>query len=534
MIYYTKFFKGDGNIKIKAILTKPMVLLFLSAVLSALPLTFSNLFLLSWVSFIPLFYVLITKSGDKPRYAIARGLLYGFIYHICVYYWFIWFYPLDYVNLTKGASVAVVCLAWFGISVVHGVLWCIPFLCCCFVKKITHNKLFLSTTAIVGIIAAQKITALGELSFPWTRVSLGQYKATAIIQSVSVFGSDGLDMLILFVNAFLTLFIVYKNKKRILACAAALLLFFANLSFGIIRLNKPIQGKDFTIMTVQASIPQDEKWDSDGDKICLEAYTALTKKNFTDKVDLILWPESAVPKIYTSEKSLKPYKKLSQEFNTPILAGIILRSNKVNTNNTLLINGDGLKATYTKRQMVPFGEYMPYKALLSKLFPVLTNLNIIEDDYIAGTNANIMDVNGSKIGNVICFESIYPYLTRQSVLDGAELMVEATNDSWLETSPAMYQHLAHGVFRSVENGRYIIRSANSGISAVIDSRGNIKSHIDINKQGTITDTVQLYSQQTIYNKFGNLIFIIVLIITVICYLILAAKHIIKQKHKHKH
>lgn len=518
--------------KIKGIKPLPSVLLLFSAVLSALPLTFSSLFLLSWVSFIPLFFVLIKRSGDKLRYAFARGFLYGFIYHICIYYWFVWFYPLDYVNLTKGASIAVVCLAWFGISAIHGVLWCIPFLCCHFVKKITDNKLFLCTTAVVGIMIAQKITALGELSFPWARVSLGQYKATAIIQSVSVFGIDGLDMLILFTNALLTLFIVCKTKKRIISGAAALLLFCVNLGFGFIRLNGQPQGKDFTIMTVQASISQDEKWDSDGDKTCLNAYTNLTNENITDEVDLILWPESAVPKIYTSEKSLKPYKKLSKELNTPILAGIILRSNKVNTNNTLLIDDTGLKATYTKRQMVPFGEYMPYQKLLSKLFPVLTNLNIIEDDYIAGTSASIMEVDGGKIGNVICFESIYPYLARQSVLDGAELIVEATNDSWLKDSPAMYQHLAHGVFRSVENGRYIIRSANSGISAIIDSRGNIISQLAINKQGVITDTVQFCSQQTVYNKTGDLVFIIALILSFIFYLVFAAKHVAQTKHKH--
>ena len=166
---------------VKKVVEKPFLLLIFSAVLSALPFTFSSLFLLSWVSFVPFFYVIIKASADKLLRILGRGFLFGFLYHACIYYWFIWFYPLDYVNLTNGASVAVVALAWFGISMVHGVLWCLPFIGCHFAKKVYDNKIFLSLVGIIGIIAAQKITALGELSFPWARISLGQYKATALI-----------------------------------------------------------------------------------------------------------------------------------------------------------------------------------------------------------------------------------------------------------------------------------------------------------------------------------------------------------------
>ncbi len=510
--------------KTKNLLTKPFSLLFFSAVLSALPLTFSNLFLLSWVSFVPFFYVITTKSHDKLRYAIGRGFLFGFVFHICIYYWFLWFYPIDYVKLDSTASIAVVCLAWFGISAVHGALWCIPFVFCHIVSRLTQNKLFISCVAILGSIAAQKLTALGELSFPWVRVSLGQYKATALIQLASVFGADGVDMLILLVNALLVLALLCKSKRRLIAIVSVAILFFANLGFGLVKINQSTNGSPINIMTVQASVPTDEKWASNGDKICLEAYTSLTKENIADTVDLVLWPESAVPKIYKNAGALKDYKKLSKEIDAPILAGIILRTASGNTNNAILINKDEPIISYTKRQMVPFGEYMPYQKLLSRLFPALTQLNIIEDDYISGSDSVIMSVKDGKLGNIICFESIYPSLTRQSVLDGAELMVELTNDSWLETSPAMYQHLAHGVFRSIESGRYLVRSANSGISAVIDNHGNIKSLLGINEQGAITETVHFNSKQTIYTKMGNVLFPTFATITIIWFIILLFKH----------
>lgn len=517
--------------KFKKFITKPTVLIIISAILSALPLTFSSLFWLSWVSFVPLFYVIITASGDRFRYAIGRGFLFGFIYHICIYYWFLWFYPLDYVNLTDGSSVAVVLLAWFGISAVHGALWCIPTVFCHIVSKTSKNPCLLSAVAILGILAAQKLTEIGELSFPWARVSLGQYKATALIQSASLFGIDGVDMLLLTFNALLALAFLYPPKKRTVAAIVAVFIFCSNLGFGLVRINQAQNGNEFTVMTVQASVPQDEKWDSDGDTICYDVYSQLTKENITDDVDIVLWPESAVPKVYKSEKSLKQYKKLSDEIGAPILAGILLKSDKYNTNNSLLVDKDGVKATYTKRQLVPFGEYMPYQKTLSKLFPFLTQLNIIEDDYISGDSTAVMQLDGGAIGNIICFESIYPELTRQSVLDGANLMVEITNDSWLKDSPAMYQHLAHGVFRSVENGRYLVRSANSGISAVIDSRGNVINELDINERGVIIDKVSFCKEETLYTKTGNILFPLCVGAVLIWYLILLIKYMInKRKH----
>lgn len=518
------FKKGAKAVKIKSVLTRPFFLLFFSAVLSALPLTFSGAFLLSWVSFVPLFYVITTNRGDKFRQALGRGFLFGFIYHVCIYYWFIWFYPLDYVNFSNGASIAFVILAWFGISALHGTLWCIPFVGCYLASKLVKNKLFLSVVAILGIIAAQKLTAVGELSFPWARVSLGQYKATSLIQLAAIFGIDGVDILLLLVNALITLGMVYPPKKRVVVATCAFTLFLGNWVFGLVRLNtNDVCGKEFTILTAQASVPQNEKWSSKGDKICYDIYTALTKQNITEGVDLIIWPESAIPVIYEGDETLDQYETFSQEMNTPILAGIILGNAQYNTNNTVLIDHEGLKSTYTKRQLVPFGEYMPYASVLSRAFPMLTELNIVEDDYLAGTDSAIMEINGGKIGNIICFESTYQSLTRQSTLDGAELMIEATNDSWLETSPAMYQHLAHGTFRSIENGRYLVRSANSGISAVIDDKGNIKSTLGINERGAIVDTVQFNTKQTLYTKIGNVISPSLAAITLIWFVILLLK-----------
>ena len=116
-----------------------------------------------------------------------------------------------------------------------------------------------------------------------------------------------------------------------------------------------------------------------------------------------------------------------------------------------------------------------------------------------------MEYQGNKIGTVICFESIFPELVRKSVRDGAELLVIVTNDSWYEDSPAVWQHLAHATFRSVENGRATVRCANSGVSAFIDGKGKILSQLGPLEQGTLTDTVSFSEETTLYSLVGDFV-----------------------------
>ena len=184
----------------------------------------------------------------------------------------------------------------------------------------------------------------------------------------------------------------------------------------------------------------------------------------------------------------------------------MLKSNKKHTNNATLITKDGVIANYSKRHLVPFGEHVPYEPILTKIFPFLGQINVLSEDYIAGTGSEIMTINGGKVGNIICFESIYPEISRTTTLDGAQLLIETTNDSWLEDSPAMTQHLAHGVFRSIENGRFLVRGANSGISAVIDTRGKVKNMLPVDYCGTLTDTVYFCDETTLYTKTGDILF----------------------------
>jgi len=128
---------------------------------------------------------------------------------------------------------------------------------------------------------------------------------------------------------------------------------------------------------------------------------------------------------------------------------------------------------------------------------------MLSSDLAAGSGAQIMKTEQGNYGCIICYESIFPHLVRESVGEGAQMLVILTNDSWYEDSPAVWQHLAHAVFRSVENARSTVRCANSGVSALIDSRGRIIKELGPLEQGTVSGTLSFSEETTLYTTLGR-------------------------------
>lgn len=488
-----------------SVFRKNRVLLLLSALFAALPLTFPSLFLLSWVAFVPFFQVILRESGKGTFWkAVGRGIFFGFFYHAFVYFWFLWMYPMDFVGMNGAESVFVVLLAWLGISFFHGVLFSLPTLLCHMVSKKIRNRPFLLFTAVFGILLAERITEFSALAFPWVRISLGQYRVPVLIQFASVFGIEGVDLLILSVSALLALAIVSEKKGRLGSLSLAAGVFCGNLIFGLVLLSVPSGGESMTVTAVQGCILAEEQWS--GNSSALETYTELTEENVAEDCELVVWPEGAVPvNLYGSESLQNYYKELSAKIDTPILMGCFWRLDGKSANGAVLLDEDGLSEAYIKRHLVPFGEYMPYRDVLSRALPVLTEINALEEDMAEGTESVLMQTEKGKIGAVICFESVFPELVSESVREGAELLVIITNDGWYKDSPGVWQHLAHAVFRSVENGRSTVRCASSGVSAFIDGKGRVQCELGPLERGTLTDTVTFSDTTTVYTAVGRVL-----------------------------
>ena len=485
------------------IFQKPYALLTLSALCAALPLTMPSLFLLSWVSFVPFFLVILRCSGEgKCRSALARGVFFGFLYHALVYFWFLWLYPLDFAGLDPLASVFVVLLAWLGISLLHGALFAIPTLLCHAVSRKIRNRPFLLFTATIGILMAEWIPTLSDLAFPWVRLSLGHYKTPILIQFASVFGIYGVDFLLLVFSALLALALLSVGKKRKIALVlSAVVLFSSNLLFGALRLSNVREGERMTVSSVQGCVLSGEKWSGQS---VLDTFVDLSRK--APESDLILWPESAVPvNLATYSDLLEEYQSLSAELDAPLMMGCFWKLDGKTSNSVIYLDEASVSDVYSKRHLVPFGEKMPYRPILSRLFPVLEEINMLSSDLAEGEGSVLIESEKGKLGSIICFESLFPELTRQSVKDGAEMIILVTNDSWYKDSPGVWQHLAHAVFRSVENSRSTARCANSGVSAFIDSRGRIKSLLGPLEKGVLTDSVSFSEERTFYTMVGDLL-----------------------------
>jgi apolipoprotein N-acyltransferase len=171
-------------------------------------------------------------------------------------------------------------------------------------------------------------------------------------------------------------------------------------------------------------------------------------------------------------------------------------------NRAYLVSGRGMVAAwYDKMQLVPFGEYVPLRSLLGSIVNRVVNGF---GDMFPGRTQTIFSVNGARLGTLICYESIFPNLARSAVKDGANILVNITNDAWYGESSAPYQLLAMAAMRSVETKVPMVRVANTGISAVIDPVGRITARTPLFTRGTETELVRWRPEQTLYARFGDL------------------------------
>ena len=161
------------------------------------------------------------------------------------------------------------------------------------------------------------------------------------------------------------------------------------------------------------------------------------------------------------------------------------------------------ETVYSKRHLVPFGEYVPMRALVTALIPPLSELSMTADDLSAGDGTEIFELSEGNIGSLICFDSIYETLAMESVRDGAELICLSTNDSWFTDSRALNMHNAQAKLRAIENDRYVLRAANTGISCIISPKGEMEETIEPLNDGYVIGEVELREGRTVYNIIGN-------------------------------
>ncbi|MEE4279441.1 MAG: apolipoprotein N-acyltransferase [Halieaceae bacterium] len=260
----------------------------------------------------------------------------------------------------------------------------------------------------------------------------------------------------------------------------------------------PASPEPLSVALYQPNIPLERKWDRSAYAEILAQYEQAVRPMFAR--DLILWPESAIPRLYAGARAfLDPIAQRADVTDTTLITGIPTRDEDGRLYNSIMALGLG-SGVYHKQRLVPFGEYVPLEEWLRGLidFFDLPMSNFTR----GGAKQQPLQAGNHRVAPLICYEIVYPELVARSARR-SELLVTISNDTWFGASIGPLQHLQMARMRALENGRYLLRGTNNGVSAIIDHRGSIIARTPQFEEATLTGEAQVMLGHTPFTSFGS-------------------------------
>ena len=462
-----------------------------------------------------------TENGVRPEKPFGSAFFFGAGFFVPLYSWLTALYPFDAFGFTPAQGIFVVAAGVFGISALHSLLLALSYSLLRFAPR---NTLLLPVIAASCHMAAEWLMAQGTLAFPWGIAAVGQYRFLPLLQNVSLFGSEFITLVMCMFAASCALLLYEKSRGLIVTAALSLAI---PLAVGTALMLIPAQEENAVrVAAVQGNELIDEKWDLQKHDL-FRKYVNLTEQAAEEGAELIVLPETAFPYNYTSSIN-KMITGITRKYGCTVVVGAIEKKGGKAYNALFAVYPDGTRSeSYYKRRIVPFGEYLPYRDVLMKLLPFLGSMNLSSLDLTAGESDVVLEYPGSSgIGCFICFDSVFPSLAP----DEAGLLCVSTNDSWFKDSAAVYQHMAHSVLRAVENGKWVVRSANTGVSCFVSPKGKVSQATEPLTEALIYETVYTVSSRTLYSYTGDIIMSVPLCFLAYC-VIRAAAEKIKNKKK---
>ncbi len=486
----------------------------------------------AWVALAPL---LVALGGASLSRATALGFVTGLVYFTGTLYW------ITRVMAVYGALQPFVAVLVNSLLIAYLALF--PAL---FAAATRRLVLSYGPRALLAAPLVWVTTELGRTylltGFPWVLLGYSQLSVLPVAQAASLFGVYGLSALVAAVSAAIAFSVgpvtiipgpakaghyavnvpnVVSGFSRTLPLAAALILVVALAAWGSLRVARGelTAGPAVRVALVQGNVAQGEKWDPRQAPDIFENYLRMTRQAIAEGADLVVWPESSTPFTFETEHAAADsIRRIARDARVPILLGSDQIERGAPTryyNSAYLVRADGSTgAVYRKMHLVPFGEYVPLKRLLFFAEPLVEAVS----DFSAGDSAVLMPVDGHSISTAICYEIVYPDLVRRFVAAGSELLTTITNDAWFGDTSAPHQHFAQASMRAVENGRYLVRAANTGISGVVDPYGRVLVQSRLFEPAVVTATVTYRTEKTLYTRIGDL-FAYMAVLTTIALLI---------------
>ncbi|MDK9706129.1 MAG: apolipoprotein N-acyltransferase [Desulforhopalus sp.] len=486
---------------------------YLLAVLTGLGLWFSfpgsgGLWPLLPVALVPLLFAI---EAGSPRQAVLCGLAAGQVHFVLLLYWIITVLG-TYGGLAWYLSIPALLLLALYMALYYGLFA---------VLSQATLKIFPATLALwllpalwVGLDWLRGVIFTG---FPWMDLGYALYAVPPAIQIADLVGHHGVTYLLVFINTLLFLLIKSRQSRRslVLLAAPACCLLAAVALYSQQRLAE-VSGQQTTgarphttIGVVQGNIDQSVKWSPSQQAATVRTYLDLSESLLSPQhPELILWPETALPFYPQMSEHMATLTGFVAGRDLALLTGapwyeILDRKEKkiLYYNSAVLLQPDGLfHGSYYKSHLVPFGEYVP----LQKYLPFIAPLVQAVGDFSTGTIERPLAWKAARAGVLICYESVFPELSRQWVNAGANVLINLTNDAWYGKSSAPYHSLAMAVLRAVETRRSLIRSANTGISAFISPTGRIDLQSEIFVPFAAARAVLLQDEKTFWVRHGYL------------------------------
>lgn len=462
-----------------------LILAIFSGIVLALAMPKPGWWPLAWVGLVPLF---ISMDGANLRRAALYGFLAGATYFGIVLYWFTIFGYLPWI--AWALIVAPLCFALFAAVSV---------------------KLMPGRTGWWGYVlvpaawtAVQWLRVFGPLGFTWGSLAHLQANVPAVIQLASIIGPWGIDFLVCAFNfALAGIFVSKTIKQKCIPIAVVAILALVIVGWGYERTRFLIVEGDVNVAVVQGNLPQGMDVDEAFIKLARSRYSIMTVQAALDKADLVVWPETTMP-VDVDREWDSYFCALARSCRIGCIVGAYdAGANPADPrdyNSAFSYGADGNRlGVYHKVHLVPYGEYVPFR----KQMPWLKNYGIREVDILPGNSHDLLPTKMGPVGVNICFESLFPAVSRIEAKNGAVALVVITNDSWFERSQAAEQHSMMASLRAVENRRFVVRAAATGVSSIIDPYGRTVNELGIFKMGIVKGRVKGIRSLTPYTIIGD-------------------------------
>lgn len=483
-------------------------------------------YLLAWIALVPLLVAIANRPA--PLRAFILGWAAGSVFFYVTCYWLTYSMihygglpaPLAYVLLIPSALV---------IGTFHGLFASLIALA---IQKWGRTAVLLAPV----FWTALEWVRLGVTGQLWNALGYSQAYHPSVIQPATWGGVFAVSFLIVAINSVIALLIVTRTK---LSIAAALVITFTVgqviVFSGPATLDRPLieEERAVTVVAVQPNVPMNPVKSADETKALIERHLVLSRDGLAKARDakgsrLVIWPESPMNFTYASDKAFQEFvANFARQNHTSVLFNSLEPAPADGSyNSALLVNEEGrLISQYDKIRLMPFGEYVP----LPRWLPGASLISGIVGEFTPGSKYTLMPFGDRRAGVFICIESAYPWIARRLTHDGANVLINISNDGYLGPTAVMRQHLANAIFRAVENGRPVLRVTNTGLSAFISEYGHVHGIT-----GPFQPDVRVWTngpserRDTFYTRHGDLFVYICAVVSLIALGAMVARRVVDR------